>query len=156
MMDEFGGRVALVTGAYRGIGLEVSRRLARRGFDVVLTARDLRKAGAAAEELKEQGLKVVSAALDVTDARSVEETARFVAERFGRLDVLVNNAAILYDHWQRAESADLDTAREAFETNTLGPWRVAQAFLPLLRKSQHPRIVNVSSESGSLSSMGGC
>jgi NAD(P)-dependent dehydrogenase (short-subunit alcohol dehydrogenase family) len=155
MMDEFGGRVALVTGAYRGIGLEVSRRLARRGFDVVLTARDLRKAGAAAEELKEQGLKVVSAALDVTDARSVEEAARFVAERFGRLDVLVNNAAILYDHWQRAESADLDTAREAFETNTLGPWRVAQAFLPLLRKSQHPRIVNVSSESGSLSSMGG-
>ena len=154
-MDEFGGRVALVTGAYRGIGLEVSRQLARRGFDVVLTARDLRKAGAAAEGLKEQGLKVVSAALDVTDARSVEEAARFVAERFGRLDVLVNNAAILYDHWQRAESADLDTAREAFETNTLGPWRVAQAFLPLLRKSQHPRIVNVSSESGSLSSMGG-
>jgi NAD(P)-dependent dehydrogenase (short-subunit alcohol dehydrogenase family) len=154
-MDEFGGRVALVTGAYRGIGLEVSRQLARRGFTVVLTARDVRKAEAAADELKGQGLEVVAAALDVSDARSVEEAARFVEERFGRLDVLVNNAAILYDSWQRAENANLDTAREAFETNTLGPWRVSQAFLPLLRQSEHPRIVNVSSESGSLASMGG-
>jgi NAD(P)-dependent dehydrogenase (short-subunit alcohol dehydrogenase family) len=154
-MDEFVGRVALVTGAYRGIGLEVSRQLARRGFEVVLTARDAGKAGAAAEGLKAEGLKVIPAALDVTDARGVEEAARFVEGRFGRLDVLVNNAAVLYDDWQRAENADLDTAREAFETNTLGPWRVSQAFLPLLRRSPHPRIVNVSSESGSLSSMGG-
>jgi NAD(P)-dependent dehydrogenase (short-subunit alcohol dehydrogenase family) len=154
-MDEFGGRVALVTGAYRGIGLEVARQLARRGFDVLLTARDLRKAGAAAAGFREEGSKVVAAALDVTDARSVEAAARFVAERFGRLDVLVNNAAVLYDSWQRAVAADLDTARAAFETNTLGPWRVAQAFLPLLRQSGHGRIVNVSSESGSLSLMGG-
>lgn len=154
-MDEFGGRVALVTGAYRGIGLEVTRQLARRGFTVVLTARDLSKAEAAADKLKGQGLEVAAAALDVSDARSVEEEARFVAERFGRLDVLVNNAAILYDSWQRAVEADLDTVRAAFETNTLGPWRMAQAFLPLLGKSSHGRIVNVSSESGSLSSMGG-
>jgi NAD(P)-dependent dehydrogenase (short-subunit alcohol dehydrogenase family) len=153
--DDFGGRVALVTGAYRGIGLEVSRQLARRGFDVLLTARDSAKAEAAAEGLRRQGLKVVPVRLDVTDARSVEEAARFVAERFGRLDVLVNNAAILYDSWQRAAAADLDTVREAFETNTLGPWRVTQALLPLLRESGHGRVVNVSSESGSLSSMGG-
>lgn len=154
-MNEFGGRVALVTGAYRGIGLEVSRQLARRGFDVILTARDPEKAAAAAARLKEQGLNIVAVALDVTDAQSVEEAARFVNERFGRLDVLVNNAAILYDSWQRAESADLDIARAAFETNTLGPWRVTQAFLTLLRQSGHGRIVNVSSESGSLASMGG-
>jgi NAD(P)-dependent dehydrogenase (short-subunit alcohol dehydrogenase family) len=154
-MDDFGGRVALVTGAYRGIGLEVVRQLARLGFDVLLTARDSGKAEAAAAGLKGEGLKVVPVQLDVTDARSVEEAARFVSEQFGRLDVLVNNAAILYDDWQRAENAELDTAREAFETNTLGPWRVSQAFLPLLRKSRHPRIVNVSSESGSLASMGG-
>jgi NAD(P)-dependent dehydrogenase (short-subunit alcohol dehydrogenase family) len=152
---ESGGRVALVTGAYRGIGLEVSRQLARRGFVVILTARDPGKAGAAAAGLKEEGLKVVPAALDVTDARSVEEAARFVADRFGRLDVLVNNAAVLYDTWQTAAGANLDTVREAFETNTLGPWRVSQALLRLLRESGHGRIVNVSSESGSLSSMGG-
>jgi NAD(P)-dependent dehydrogenase (short-subunit alcohol dehydrogenase family) len=154
-MAEFEGRVALVTGAYRGIGLEVSRQLARRGFEVILTARDPAKAEAAADELKGQGLQAVPLQLEVTDGGSVEEAARFVSERFGRLDVLVNNAAILYDSWQRAAEADLDTVREAFETNTLGPWRVTQALLPLLSRSEHPRVVNVSSESGSLASMGG-
>ena len=147
--------VALVTGAYRGIGLEVSRQLALRGFDVILTARDPAKAEAAAGELQRQGLKVLPLRLDVTDERSVAEAARFVEERFGRLDVLVNNAAILYDTWQSAAGADFETVREAFETNTLGAWRVAQAFIPLLRKSRHGRLVNVSSQSGSLSSMGG-
>ncbi|HEX8499408.1 MAG TPA: SDR family oxidoreductase [Pyrinomonadaceae bacterium] len=154
-MESEADRVALVTGAYRGIGLEVVRQLARRGFTVVLTARDGRKAEAAAEGLKGEGLKVVPFRLDVTDGESVGEAARFVGERFGRLDVLVNNAAILYDSWQRAEGADLATVREAFETNTLGPWRACLAFLPLLRKSRHGRVVNVSSESGSLASMQG-
>ncbi|HEX6182678.1 MAG TPA: SDR family oxidoreductase [Pyrinomonadaceae bacterium] len=155
MMDEFSGRVALVTGAYRGIGLEVSRQLARRGFSVFLSARDPAKAQAAAETLRRHRLKVLPALLDVTDERSVEATRLFVEARFGRLDVLVNNAAILYDSWQRAETADLETVREAFETNTLGAWRTAQAFIPLLTKGGHGRIVNVSSESGSLDVMGG-
>jgi NAD(P)-dependent dehydrogenase (short-subunit alcohol dehydrogenase family) len=149
------GKVALVTGAYRGIGFEVARQLAGRGFTTVLTARDPRKAEAAAEALTEEGLNVVHSPLDVTDGESVEAAARFVAERFGRLDVLVNNAAILYDSWQRAVSADLETVRKAFETNTLGAWRVAQAFIPLLRESGRGRLVNVSSQSGSLASMGG-
>jgi NAD(P)-dependent dehydrogenase (short-subunit alcohol dehydrogenase family) len=148
-------KVALVTGANRGIGLEVVRQLAQRGFAVVLTARDPRKAWTAALPLAGEGLNVIPLKLDVTDAESVREAARFVEERFGRLDVLVNNAAILYDDWQRAETADLETVREAFETNTLGAWRVAQAFIPLLRRSKHGRLVNVSSESGSLASMGG-
>ncbi len=148
--------VALVTGAYRGIGLEVARQLAARGYAVVLTARDPAKAETAARALQDAGLAgVVPARLDVTDDGSVEAARRFVEERFGRLDVLVNNAAILYDSWQRAETADLKTVREAFETNTLGPWRVSQAFIPLLGAGGHGRIVNVSSESGSLSLMGG-
>jgi NAD(P)-dependent dehydrogenase (short-subunit alcohol dehydrogenase family) len=155
MKESHAGGVALVTGAYRGIGLEVSRQLARRGFKTILTARDPRKGEAAAETLRTQGLEVVSARLDVTDQQSVDAARLFVEERFGRLDVLVNNAAILYDSWQRAAEANLETVREAFETNTLGAWRVAQAFLPLLRESGRGRIVNVSSESGSLAVMGG-
>ncbi len=148
-------KVALVTGAYRGIGLEVSRQLARLGFAVVLTARDARKGEEAAAALKGAGLNVVPFPLDVTDRQSVDAARLFVEERFGRLDVLVNNAAILYDSWQRAETADLETVREAFETNTLGAWRTAQAFIPLLAAGGHGRIVNVSSESGSLELMGG-
>lgn len=154
-MESYEGRVALVTGANRGIGLEVVRQLARRGFTAVLTARDGRKAEEAADGLKGAGLKVVPFRLDVTDGESAREAARFVRERFGRLDVLVNNAAILYDSWQQAESADLETVRRAFETNTLGPWRVCLAFIPLLREGAHGRVVNVSSESGSLSLMAG-
>jgi NAD(P)-dependent dehydrogenase (short-subunit alcohol dehydrogenase family) len=154
-MSEFTDRVALVTGANRGIGLEVARQLALRGFTTVLGARDARKGEEAAGSLRETGLKVVPIRLDVTEQKSVEAARRLVEERFGKLDVLVNNAAVLYDSWQRARNASLNTVREAFETNTLGAWLVCQAFLPLLRKSGHARIVNVSSESGSLTVMGG-
>ena len=93
--------------------------------------------------------------LDVTDPASIAAAARQVAERYGRLDVLVNNAAITYDTWQRAVDADLAVVREAAETNLYGPWLMVQQFLPLLRASEHPRIVNVSSEAASLASMGG-
>ena len=154
-MSEHSEGVALVTGANRGIGLEVVRQLARLGFTVILGARDGRRGEEAAEGLAREGLKVYAARLDVTDEQSVEDLRRWVEERFGRLDVLVNNAAILYDTWQRAEDADFDTVREAFETNTLGAWRVSKAFIPLLRAGGRGRVVNVSSESGSLASMGG-
>jgi NAD(P)-dependent dehydrogenase (short-subunit alcohol dehydrogenase family) len=93
--------------------------------------------------------------LDVTDPGSIGEAARWVSERYGKLDVLVNNAAITYDTWQRAASADLAVVREAAETNLYGPWLMVQEFLPLLRHSDHPRIVNVSSEAASLAHMGG-
>ena len=154
-MTDYSEGVALVTGANRGIGLEVVRQLARLGFSVVLGSRDERKGEEAAEGSARDRLKVFAARLDVTDERSVEDLRRWVEGRFGRLDVLVNNAAILYDTWQRAGNANFDTVREAFETNTLGAWRVSKAFLPLLRASGRGRIVNVSSESGSLASMGG-
>jgi NAD(P)-dependent dehydrogenase (short-subunit alcohol dehydrogenase family) len=154
-MEEFMNRVALVTGANRGIGLEVARQLALPGFTTILGARDARKGEEAASSLQQGGLKVIPVQLDVTDQQSIDAAKFRVEEQFGKLDVLVNNAAILYDDWQRAEKANLDTVREAFETNMLGAWRMCQAFIPLLRKSEHARIVNVSSESGSLTVMGG-
>jgi NAD(P)-dependent dehydrogenase (short-subunit alcohol dehydrogenase family) len=147
-------QTALVTGANRGIGLEGVSQLAHRGMRVILGARDLRKGERAARPLIEAGLAVLPRQLDVTDQQSIDRLASEVAAAFGHLDILVNNAAILYDSWQQATTADLALVHEALETNTFGVWRMCQAFLPLLRKSQAGRIVNVSSEAGSLSSMG--
>jgi NAD(P)-dependent dehydrogenase (short-subunit alcohol dehydrogenase family) len=142
--------ISLVTGANRGIGREVCRQLAGLGHTVVLTARDARAAAEAARAIGAEALR-----LDVADPASVTHAARWTRERHGKLDVLVNNAAISYDTWQRAVTADLTTVREAAETNLYGPWLMVQEFLPLLRHSDHPRIVNVSSEAASLASMGG-
>jgi NAD(P)-dependent dehydrogenase (short-subunit alcohol dehydrogenase family) len=148
-------QIALVTGANRGIGLEVVRQLARKGMTVILGSRDLEKGTAAAAKLADEGLQVLPRQLDVADPDSIDRLAAQVEQEFGRLDVLVNNAGILYDTWQQASTANLDTVQEAIATNTLGPWRMCKAFVPLLRQSQQGRIVNVSSEAGSLASMGG-
>lgn len=142
--------VALVTGGNRGIGREVCRQLAARSHTVILTARSAEDAADAARPIGADPLQ-----LDVTDAGSVAAARREVEARYGHLDVLVNNAAILYDTWQRAATADLAVVREAAETNLYGPWLMVAEFLPLLRRSAHPRIVNVSSEAGSLAGMGG-
>ena len=151
------GRVAVVTGANRGIGREVAAQLAAAGDTVVLTARDHRKAQDAADALAGLGVggAVVAHQLEVTHRAGAAALAEFVGERFGRLDVLVNNAAIHYDTQQTAAAADLTIVRQALETNLLGAWQVTQALLPLLRGSGHGRIVNVSSEGGSLTNMGG-
>jgi NAD(P)-dependent dehydrogenase (short-subunit alcohol dehydrogenase family) len=147
-------RIALVTGANRGIGLEVCRQLAERGFIVLLTAREGAKATAAANKLKKAGT-VEPIALDVADPRSIERAADEVLKRYDYLDILINNAGINYDTWETVENAKIDgPVVETITTNLLGPWRVCQAFLPLLRKSREGRIVNVSSESESLASMG--
>jgi NAD(P)-dependent dehydrogenase (short-subunit alcohol dehydrogenase family) len=134
--------------------LEVCRQLASRGFVVLLTARDAVKAETAARKLVNVGT-VEPLPLDVADPASIKKAAAEVASRYDHLDVLINNAGINYDTWETAEHADIDgTVMETIVTNLLGPWRLSQAFLPLLRKSQAGRIVNVSSESGSLASMG--
>ena len=125
--------ISLVTGGNRGIGLEVCRQLAERGHTVLLTARSAAAAAAAARATAAEPLQ-----LDVTDPASIAAAARQVAERYGKLDVLVNNAAITYDTWQRAVDADLAVVREAAETNLYGPWLMIQEFLPLLRASEHP------------------
>jgi NAD(P)-dependent dehydrogenase (short-subunit alcohol dehydrogenase family) len=149
-----GDGVALVTGANRGIGLELVRRLAQRGYTVILGSRDPEKGEAAAAELRGQGLQVEVRAVDVTDAAGIDALGASLESDPGRLDVLVNNAAIHYDTWQTGVDADLDVVREALETNVLGAWRTAQACLPLLRRSPHARLVNVSSGAGSISGMG--
>jgi NAD(P)-dependent dehydrogenase (short-subunit alcohol dehydrogenase family) len=147
-------RVALVTGANRGIGFEVCRQLAARGYAVLLTARDAEKAQSAANPLASIG-RVESLVLDVADRGSIARAADEVSSQYGYLDVLVNNAGINYDTWETAENADIDgTVMQTITTNLLGPWRICQAFLPLIRKSRAGRIVNVSSESGSLAEMG--
>jgi NAD(P)-dependent dehydrogenase (short-subunit alcohol dehydrogenase family) len=146
--------LAVVTGANRGIGFEVCRQLAERGYAVVLGSRDVAKGRQAAATLATAG-EVVACQLDVDSDDSVHAAAEFVSQQFGRCDALVNNAAIHYDSGARAITADLDMVHEALETNLFGAWRTTLAFLPLLRQSRHGRIVNVSSEGGSLASMGG-
>jgi NAD(P)-dependent dehydrogenase (short-subunit alcohol dehydrogenase family) len=142
--------VALITGANRGIGFEVGRQLAARGFVVLLTARDAAKAQVAAEALRSVG-RVQPLVLDVADADSIAKAAADVASRYSCLAVLINNAGIQYDTWEKVEDADIEgTVMEAIKTNLLGPWRTLKAFLPLLRKSRAGRIINVSSEAGSL------
>jgi NAD(P)-dependent dehydrogenase (short-subunit alcohol dehydrogenase family) len=147
-------RVVLVTGANRGIGRELARQLASRGDTVVLTARDLAKAEQAAAALLSHQ-QVLARRLDVTDPASIQQVAADLDRRYGRLDVLVNNAASHYDTWQQASTADLQVVREALEVNLVGAWQTTLTLLPLLRRSGHGRIVNVSSEAGSLASMHG-
>ena len=152
-MNDTTARIALVTGGNRGIGLAVCRQLARKHFLVLVTARNERKAKEATEVLRKDG-QVEPLVLDVADPKSITRSADEVARRYSQLDVLINNAGINYDTWETVQSADIDgTVSETITTNLLGPWRMCQAFLSLLRKSRAGRIVNVSSESGSLAHM---
>jgi NAD(P)-dependent dehydrogenase (short-subunit alcohol dehydrogenase family) len=145
-------RVALVSGANRGIGREVARQLVEQGYKVVVGSRDLAKGEKTAAEL---GDGAEATQLDVRDEASVRETISFVEREFGRLDVLVNNAGIT-DGWSvTAAEADFDKVREILDTNLFGSWRLAKAVLPLMRRNGYGRIVNVSSGMGQLSDMGG-
>ncbi len=144
--------IALVTGANRGIGKEVCRQLAQNSYHVLLTGRDMEKAKSAAADIDME--TVVPAQLDVTDQASISRLRDSVEREYGRLDVLVNNAGGHYDYWQTALDAEFAAVQLAADTNLYGPWRLAQAFAPLLRKSAHPRIVNVSSGAGALNSLG--
>jgi len=147
--------VAVVTGANRGLGLEISRQLAAAGHIVYLGSRDVERGAAAARSLRAAAATVHPLALDVTRPDVLAAAALVVEAEQGRLDVLVNNAAIHYDTSNRAAAPDLDVVAEAFETNTYGAWHTMLAFLALLRRSAHGRIVNVSSGAGTLADMGG-
>jgi NAD(P)-dependent dehydrogenase (short-subunit alcohol dehydrogenase family) len=147
--DNAARKVSLVTGANRGIGLEIARQLAGLGHTALVGARDTARGQAAVRQLQAQGLDAVFLPLDVTDQSSIDAAAQAVEERFGRLDVLVNNAAIALDD---APPSGLDVAvlRRTYETNVFGVFAVIRAMLPLLYKADAGRIVNMSSGAGSL------
>jgi NAD(P)-dependent dehydrogenase (short-subunit alcohol dehydrogenase family) len=146
------GRVALVSGGNRGIGLEVCRQLAERGITVVMGSRDAEQGRTAAAGLPDG---VVVHQLDVAGPESVERISRYVEEEFGRLDVLVNNAAISNDEGQSGADADLDRVKEAMEANLFGAWHLSKVAIPLMRRNGYGRIVNVSTGLASLEDMGG-
>ncbi|MFG3437200.1 SDR family NAD(P)-dependent oxidoreductase [Nonomuraea sp. NPDC047897] len=151
-------KVAMITGANKGIGRATAEQLARMGMTVLIGARDPQRGEEAAAAMRAAGGDAHTITLDVTDPTTVQEAARWVEERFGHLDVLINNAGVTGSgqvspadaHDQIPSSVDLDMVRAVFETNVFGVIAVINAMLPLLRRSPLPRIVNVSSHAGSL------
>jgi NAD(P)-dependent dehydrogenase (short-subunit alcohol dehydrogenase family) len=148
-VELFQGDVALISGANKGIGYEIARGLGAKKIKVLVGARDAARGQAAVDTLKAEGADARFVELNVTDAGTVQRAAQWIEKEFGRLDILINNAGIA--EWDaKPSTVDLAKVREVYETNFFGPAAVIQAMLPLLKKSKHGRIVNVSSSLGSL------
>jgi NAD(P)-dependent dehydrogenase (short-subunit alcohol dehydrogenase family) len=143
-------KIALVTGGNRGLGFETCRQLAQLGMSVILSARDISKGEKAAKQLSDIGLDVVFYQLDVSNQNHINRISEQIIQQFTRLDILVNNAAILYDTWQNVINADLEVVNQAIITNLFGPWRLSQICIPIMKRNKYGRIVNVSSGAGSL------
>jgi NAD(P)-dependent dehydrogenase (short-subunit alcohol dehydrogenase family) len=147
------GKVALVTGANKGLGFEMSRQLAQQGLTVIIAARKLEAAKAAATILKNEGLNAEVIVLDINDSNQIQSAAQEIQDRFGKLDVLINNAGVMLDgEWviSNASSISVDIIRKTFDTNFFALVEVTQAVLPLILKSESGRIVNMASIEGSL------
>jgi len=147
-----GKKIALITGANKGIGLETARQLGALGIVVLLGARDLKKGEAAASELVTEGIDAHAVKLDVGNEADRKAVAEYIGKEYGRLDILINNAGLLLDSREKNETSTTSSAmlRETFETNVFAVVELTQALLPLLRKSAAGRIVNLSSILGSL------
>jgi NAD(P)-dependent dehydrogenase (short-subunit alcohol dehydrogenase family) len=143
-------KTALVTGANKGLGLEISRQLGRLGFTVLIASRDKKRGLAASELLKSEGIDAHPLILDVTHEPSIRRAGLFIGQEYGHLDILVNNAGLMHDMSLTAANTPPDILHTVFETNFFGAVAVTQAMLPLLRKSEAGRIVNMSSSLGSL------
>ena len=148
-------KIALVTGANRGLGFETCKQLSQLGITVLLTSRDPTKGEVAAKQLIDKGLDVIFYQLDVSDRSNIKDIFTKIENQFGRLDILINNAAILYDKDQSTMNADLELVTKALTTNLFGPWLLCQAFIPLMEKNGYGRIVNVSSGAASMHYMEG-
>jgi NAD(P)-dependent dehydrogenase (short-subunit alcohol dehydrogenase family) len=142
-------KIALITGANKGIGKEIARQLGKLGTTVIIGARDEKKGEEAEKDLRSQGIDVLSVKLDVTEQSTIDAAAREIEKKFGKLDILVNNAGIGIDTG-KPSTIDIDTLYRTYNTNVFGPFRMIKTFLPLLRKSEAGRIVNMSSGLGSL------
>src|ERR1700687_2122432 len=147
--------VVVVIGANRGIGFEISRQLATRGAQVVLTARNTAAGKVAVKRLAAQNLTVQFQLLDVTSRKSIVALGEFLKRTHGRLNVLINNAGIIPKSDASGLKVNMETVRVTLETNALGPLHLSQTLLPLLRRNKHARIVNISSGMGAFSEMEG-
>jgi NAD(P)-dependent dehydrogenase (short-subunit alcohol dehydrogenase family) len=143
-------RIALVTGANKGIGFETARQLAEKDITVLLGARDEKRGLEATEKLKKTGLDVQFLRLDVNDPTSQDDAAKFIADKFGKLDILVNNAGVARDFGVPASKGTAEQWRETFDTNLFSLISLTQKLLPLIKKSDAGRVVNLSSILGSL------
>ncbi len=146
-------RIALVTGANRGVGFEIARQLARVGCQVYLTARDPARGTKACTKLRRESLDVLFMPLDVTDPLSIEQARTELEAITGRLDVLINNAAVSLDLDIPAQSVEIEVVKSTLETNFFGPLRLCQAFIPLMRRHGYGRIVNISSGRGAFAQL---
>ena len=142
-------RIALITGANKGLGFEIARQLGSQGIHIILGARDAQRGSEAAAKLKQEGISAEAVQLDVAKLGDLAAT-RAICDRHGRLDILINNAGIMIEHGKRASAVPIDLVRSTFETNFFGLVSLTQALLPYVRKSQAGRIVNQSSMLGSL------
>src|SRR5690242_2551283 len=146
-----GKKTALVTGANKGIGFEIARQLGIQGITILVGVRDLARGEAAIQKLRAEKIEAAVVHLDVTNQVSIDAAAAFIGQTYGRLDILVNNAAIAVREWSTPPSQlSFEDLQKTFATNVFGVFAVTKAMLPLLRHSQAGRIVNVSSEMGSL------
>ena len=152
-------KIAVVTGANRGLGFETCRQLAKKGYTVILTSRDAKKGEEAASALKKDGLEILNHKLDVTSLPDIQNFAQYLTKEFGRLDVLINNAGIFLDGRESGSTsvldAKLETVKQTIETNVYGPFMLCQSLIPLMVKNRYGRVVNVSSGMGQLKEMNG-
>lgn len=141
-------KIALITGANKGLGKEIAKQLGQQGYTVVLAARDEALGNQAVAELKQAGIDATAIKLEVTNAEQIAAAVKFVTEKFGRLDLLVNNAGIAVE-WDGSGSS-VEKIRQTLEVNTIAPYAITEAFLPLLAKSNDARVIHQSSMLGSM------